>query len=64
MELELRGQVRKDEPALPIRLTRLLGRRYLHPSKQIAVHPRAAEAERICFMIINLDLRTLLAREN
>lgn len=63
-ELQLRGQVQKGEPGLPIRLTRLLRHRYRHASKQIAAHPRATEAERICFMIINLDLRTVLAREN
>lgn len=63
-ELELRGQVQAGEPGLPVRLTRLLRRRYRHASRQIAAHPRASEAERICFMIINLDLRTVLAREN
>ncbi len=63
-ELELRGQVQKGEPGLPIRLTRLLRRRYRHGLKQVTAHPRASEAERICFMIANLDLRTLLAREN
>lgn len=63
-ELELRGQVQAGELGLPVRLTRLLRRRYRHASRQIAAHARALEAERICFMIINLDLRTVLAREN
>jgi hypothetical protein len=63
-ELRLRGEVQAAEPGLPLRLTRVLRRRYLHACRQIAGHARASEAERICFMIINLDLRTVLAQEN
>jgi hypothetical protein len=63
-ELRLRGEVQAAEPGLPMRLTRVLRRRYLHACQQIAGHARASEAERICFMIINLDLRTVLAQEN
>jgi hypothetical protein len=63
-ELRVRGEVQAAEPGLPVRLKRVLRRRYLHASQQIAGHARASEAERICFMIINLDLRTVLAREN
>lgn len=63
-ELRLRGELQVAEPGLPLRLTRVLRQRYLHACKQIAGHPHAADAERICLMIINLDLRTLLAEEN
>jgi hypothetical protein len=63
-ELRLRGEVQVAEPGLPVRLTRVLRRRYRDACQQVAGHPRAAKAERICFMIINVDLRTVLAREN
>ena len=63
-ELRLRGKVQVAVAGLPVRLTRVLRRRYRHACQQIAGHPRALEAERICFMIINLDLRTVLAQEN
>lgn len=63
-ELRARGEVQAAEPGLPVGLTRVLRRRYVHACQQIAGHARASEADRICFMIINLDLRTVLAREN
>lgn len=63
-ELTLRGQVQRAEPGLPQRLQRVLRKRYFHAVKQIAGHPWADGARRICFMIINVDLRTALAEEN
>lgn len=63
-ELQMRGIIQSAEPGLPLRLKRLLKKRYLHASKQIAGHPWARHARKICYMVINLDLRTLLADEN
>lgn len=63
-ELTLRGQAQRGELGLPQRLQRVLRKRYSHAVKQIAGHPWAANARRICFMIINVDLRTALAEEN
>jgi len=63
-ELDMRGQVQAPESGLPIRLKRLLKKRYFHASNQISGHPWAESARKICYMVINLDLRTLLADEN
>ena len=63
-ELTLRGHVQRAEPGLPQRLKRVLRKRYAHAVEQIAGHPCANEARRICYMIINVDLRTALAEEN
>ena len=46
------------------RLKRVLRKRYLHATSQIAGHRWAREARRICYMIITLDLCTVLADEN
>ena len=63
-ELRLRGQVQQEESGLPQRLQRVLRTRYFHAVKQIAGHPQAARARKICYMIVTLDLRTVLAEEN
>lgn len=63
-ELALRGQVQSAEAGLPIRLQRVIRKRYFHATTQIAGHPWATTARKICYMVINLDLRTLLAQEN
>lgn len=63
-EFQMRGQVQAEESGLPMRLKRLLRRRYVHATSQIAGHPWADHARKICYMVINLDLRTLLAEEN
>lgn len=63
-EIGLRGQVQEAEPGLPVRLERLLRRRYRQATNQILGHPWAGSARKICYMVINLDLRTLLADEN
>jgi len=63
-ELRKRGQVQSEELGLPIRLRRLIKKRYSHAVKQISGHPLADSARKICYMVINLDLRTLLAKEN
>jgi len=64
MDIELRGQVQVEESGLPLRLTRLLRKRYSKACDQIAGHPWASQARKICYMLINLDLRTVLADEN
>lgn len=63
-ELQMRGQIQSAESGLPLRLKRVLKKRYLHATNQIAGHPWADHARKICYMVINLDLRTLLADEN
>jgi hypothetical protein len=63
-ELQMRGIIQSAELGLPLRLRRLLKKRYLHATNQIAGHPWALNARKICYMVINLDLRTLLADEN
>ena len=63
-ELQMRGQVQRAETGLPQSLKRRLRKHYSHATKQIAGHPRAENARKICYMVINLDLRTLLADEN
>jgi hypothetical protein len=63
-EIELRGQVQGAQSGLPQRLKRVLRKRYFHAISQIAGHPWANDARRICYMIITLDLRTVLADEN
>jgi hypothetical protein len=63
-ELQMRGQIQSAQPGLPLRLKRLLKKRYSHATNQIAGHPWADHARKICYMVINLDLRTLLADEN
>jgi hypothetical protein len=63
-EIKLRGQLQGAERGLPQRLKRVLRKRYSHAIDQIAGHPWACDAHRICYMIINLDLRTVLAEEN
>jgi hypothetical protein len=62
--LKLGGQVQSSASELPIRLKRVIKKRFSHATTQIAGHPWAATARKICYMIINLDLRTLLAEEN
>lgn len=63
-ELALRGQVQSAESGLPIRLERVIRKRYSHATTQIAGHPWAPTARKICYMVINLDLRTLLTEKN
>ena len=63
-ELQMRGHIQTTEPGLPLRLKRLLKKRYSHAITQIAGHPWADHARKICYMVINPDLRTLLADEN
>jgi hypothetical protein len=63
-ELALRGEVQSAESGLPVRLQRVIKKRYSHATTQIAGHPWAPTARKICYMVINLDLRTLLAEEN
>ncbi len=63
-EIELRGQVQSAESGIPQRLKRVLRKRYSHAVDQIAGHPWASDARRICYIIITLDLCTVLAEEN
>lgn len=63
-EIELRGQLQRAESGLPQRLKRVLRKRYSHAVNQIAGHPWATDARRICYMVITLDLCTVLADEN
>jgi hypothetical protein len=63
-ELELRGQIQAGKLGLPPRLTRVVRDRYFQAAQQIAGHPWARNARKICYMLINLDLRTLLAEGN
>jgi hypothetical protein len=64
LDIQLRGQVQVEESGLPLRLERLLRKRYSKAIKQIEGHPWVSEARQICYMVINLDLRTVLAQEN
>jgi hypothetical protein len=63
-ELKLRGKVQAGESGLPLRLRRLLKKRCSQAAVQIAGHPWAGDARKICYLVINLDLRTLLRTEN
>lgn len=63
-ELEMRGQIQSAKSGLPQRLERAIRRKYSHAITQIEGHPLAREARKICYLIINLDLSTLLAEEN
>jgi hypothetical protein len=63
-ELEKRGQIQSAELGLPQRLKRAIRKKYSHAINQIAGHPWAGEARKICYLIINLDLSTVLAEEN
>jgi hypothetical protein len=63
-ELAMRGEVQAAEHGLPKRLKRVVRNKYLHAIKQIAGHPSAASARKICYLVITLDLRTVLAQEN
>jgi hypothetical protein len=63
-ELQMRGQIQSAESGLPKRLTRAIRNKYLQAISQIANHPWADEARKICYLIINLDLATVLAKEN
>ena len=64
VELEKRGQIQSAELGLPQRLKRAIRKKYSHAINQIAGHPWAGEARKICYLIINLDLSTVLAEEN
>lgn len=64
LNIEMRGQVQKGESGLPVRLKRLLRRRYSKAIEQITGHTWNSSARKICYMIINVDLRTVLADEN
>jgi len=63
-DLKLRGLVQAGESGLPLRLQRLLRRRCSQAARQIAGHPWAGHARKICYLVINPDLRTLLRKEN
>jgi hypothetical protein len=64
VELASQGQVQKAQSGLPVRLQRVLRRRYRQAVGQIAGHPWAAGARKVCYLIIKLDLRTVLDRDN
>ena len=64
LEIDQRNQVQTEEIGLPIRLKRVLRKRYTKASTQIENHLWASDARKICYMFINPDLRTLLAEEN
>ena len=63
-DLALFGQVQSGEDGLPIRLQRLIRKRYSQASEQMAGHPLASTARKICYMRISPDLRTLLVGAN
>ena len=63
-EIHNRNKVQVEESGLPIRLKRVLRKRYNKAVTQIENHPWAHEARKICYMFINPDLRTLLAKDN
>jgi hypothetical protein len=63
-ELEMRGQIQSAELGLPQRLKRAIRRKYLEAIEQTNGHPWADEARKICYLIINLDLSTVLAAKN
>jgi len=63
-ELQMRGQIQSAKSGLPKRLTRAIQKKYSEAISQIANHPWAGEARKICYLIINLDLATVLAKEN
>jgi hypothetical protein len=63
-ELEMRGQIQAAESGLPQRLKRAIQKKYSHAINQIARHRWAGEARKICYLVITLDLSTVLAEEN
>jgi len=63
-ELQMRGQIQSAESGLPQRLKRAIRRKYSQAMDQIAGHPWARNARKICYLIITLDLATVLAEEN
>jgi hypothetical protein len=63
-ELQMRGHIQSAESGLPKRLTLTIQNKYSEAISQIANHPWAPEARKICYLIINLDLATVLAGEN
>lgn len=63
-ELQMRGQIQSAESGLPKRLTRAIQEKYSRAITQIGNHPWAGEARKIFYLIINLDLATVLAEEN
>jgi hypothetical protein len=63
-ELEMRGQIQSAELGLPQRLKRAIRRKYLEAIEQINGHPWGSEARKICYLIINLDLSTVLEAGN
>ena len=60
----MRGNIQSAKFGLPKRLTRAIQNKYSEAISQIANHPWAAEARKICYLIINLDLAIVLANEN
>lgn len=62
-ELKMRGEIQTAQEGLPLRLTRAIRNAYVESIRQIAGHSWS-DARKICYLIINLDLRTALADEN
>src|SRR5207302_1309692 len=63
-ELAMRGQIQSAELGLPQRLRRAIRKAYFKALEQINGHPWAKNARKICYVVINLDLATVLAEEN
>jgi hypothetical protein len=64
LEISMHGQVQVGELGLPKRLTRAIRNAYRNAAEQIAAHPWANEARKVCHLTITVDLRTALVREN
>lgn len=63
-ELQRRGKIQRGKLELPRRLERLIRLSYKNARKQIFGHSQSSTARKICYLVINLDLSTVLERRN
>lgn len=64
VEVAQRGRLQRGGLGLPDRLKLRIEKKYREARIQIISHPRAAFSRKICFMVINLGLATVLERRN